>query len=92
MAMQLTCPVCGQTFEHLPKPVGGKPPLTCSEDCRRARKNRKSEESRRRAMNRECPDDKHGTATGYTFYKCSCTKCSRWARLDKQKRRAAQHN
>ena len=84
--MQLTCPVCKKTFEYLPRP--GRPPVTCgSEDCRRARKSVRSEESRRRAMNRECPPDKHGTATGYTYYKCGCNLCSRWSRMDMQKRR-----
>lgn len=85
--MQLTCPVCHEDFEYEPKP--GRPPVTCGkEECRRARKTAKSEESRNRAAAKDCPPDKHGTATGYTFYKCDCTDCSRWARLYKQERRA----
>jgi hypothetical protein len=89
--VQLTCPVCGEQFDYEPRP--GRPPVTCgSEHCRRARKNRKSEESRRRAMNKDCPPDKHGTATGYGHYRCGCPKCSEWSRLyTQQRRKAAQH-
>jgi hypothetical protein len=85
--VQLTCPVCGTEFEYEPRP--GRPPVTCGkEDCRRSRKTRKTEESRRRAVARGCPDDLHGTATGYSWYKCGCAKCNEWSRLDMQERRA----
>ena len=84
--MELICPICRTPFERPATP--GRPPVTCGkEKCRRARKNRKSEESRRRAVERGCPPDMHGTSTGYAFYKCGCAECGTWARLFKQERR-----
>ena len=80
-----SCAVCGLTFEFEPRP--GRPPMTCSPDCQRARKSAQTEESRTRHASLDVPDDKHGTATGYTFYKCDCDECARWARLYKQERR-----
>jgi hypothetical protein len=84
--VQRSCAVCGKPFDYEPRP--GRPPVTCSPECQRTRKTRKSEESRSRVAAKECPPDKHGTSTGYTQYKCGCTKCTRWARLYKQERRA----
>lgn len=79
--------MCGREFDYEPKP--GRPPVTCSPECQRKRKSSKSEESRDRHAHRKCPPDKHGTSTGYTWYKCDCAKCRRWARDDKRARRAA---
>ena len=75
--MERICVVCRQSFDYEPKP--GRPPVTCFPDCQRARKTVKTEESRTRHAAQDCPLDKHGTATGYTFYKCDCSLCTRWA-------------
>lgn len=82
------CAVCGRGFALSTKP--GRPAKTCSPTCQRKRKNHKSQQSRIRAFNRDCPPDKHGTATGYTFYGCGCPPCTRWAREDRQARRVSQ--
>jgi hypothetical protein len=87
--MELTCVVCGNTFDYTPG--RGRRPATCSPECRRARKTVKSEESRTRATFKEVPVGVHGTATGYTQYKCSCPKCSKWAREYKARGRARCH-
>lgn len=79
------CLVCGTEFDWEPQP--GRVPKTCSEDCRRTRKTQQSEQSRQRAAARGCPDHLHGTSTGYSHYKCDCTKCTTWARGYKRKRR-----
>ena len=90
--MLLVCAVCRKEFEHQPRP--GRPPVTCgSEECRRTRKTLKTIQSNRRVHNTECPPDKHGTASGYTQYRCGCPKCSEWARLyQRQRRRDAKEN
>jgi hypothetical protein len=80
------CAECGKQFHWQPP---GRAPMTCSPACQLARKNRQSEQSRQRAAKRGCPPDKHGTSTGYSHYKCSCTKCSKWARQYKAQRRRA---
>ena len=80
------CAVCGRDFEYQAK--AGRPPMTCSPDCARIRKNRQSEQSREALAAGGCPPDEHGTANGYTLYKCPCSKCSRWQRLYMQDRRA----
>lgn len=85
--MQLTCVVCGNTFDYEPR-RGGKP-VTCSPECQRARKSVKSEESRTRLTRKDVPEHLHGTATGYTQYKCGCVKCMKWAREYKQASRKA---
>jgi hypothetical protein len=83
-----TCSECGRYFPY--EQVGrGRPPLTCSDDCQRLRHNRLSYASRDRLAAKGCPPDKHGTNTGHSVYKCRCNKCTRWARLYRQKRRAA---
>lgn len=84
--MHKQCSECSREFEAAVGP--GRPAMTCSRTCQTTRKSRMSQQSRVRAFNRECPPEKHGTATGYTFYGCGCTRCTRWARLDKQERRA----
>jgi len=81
------CVICGALLDYEPR--SGRPPVTCSPDCHRIRKNQKSEESRQRAVSRGCPDDMHGTSTGYSHYKCHCPQCTKWARLYKQERRKA---
>jgi hypothetical protein len=80
------CAVCGTEFEHPARQ--GRVPKTCSPGCARTRKTRQTEESRTRTAARVCPDDKHGTATGYSNYRCGCTECSKWARKYKAERRA----
>lgn len=79
------CLVCGREFTYEPRP--GRPPVTCSPECQRTRKTRKSEESRLRAEDEGCPEHLHGTSTGYSHYRCSCFKCTAWARNYKQTRR-----
>jgi hypothetical protein len=51
------------------------------------RKNKQREETRQRAVARGCPDDMHGTSSGYSHFKCTCTKCKFWARTYKQGQR-----
>jgi hypothetical protein len=75
-----TCVVCGGEFAYEPKP--GRPPVTCSPECQR-------EHKARRGATRKCPPDKHGTATGYSWYKCDCAKCRHWARDYQRTRRSA---
>jgi hypothetical protein len=84
--MTRQCAVCGRDFAYEPKP--GRPPMTCSPECARTRKNAQSERSREALAAGGCPPEAHGTATGYTVYKCGCPKCSRWQRLYMQRRRA----
>ena len=85
--MHRECAVCGKGFEH--EPARGRVPMTCSPDCARIRKTRQSEQSRQRAAKRGCPPDKHGTSTGYSYYQCTCTLCSKASRLYRQARRRA---
>ena len=80
------CLVCGRTFT--PAPVRGRPTQTCSQRCRATRKTQQRTQSRQRAMARGCPDHLHGTASGYTDYKCPCTKCRAWARHYQRGRRS----
>ena len=61
----------------------------CSPECRRKRKASQDKARRTAVAKRPCPPDKHGTATGYTDYKCGCDDCRRWARDDQRARRAA---
>ena len=84
------CVVCGTKFDW----IGGhgRAPITCSPECQRKRKTRKSEESRQRAAKRGCPPDKHGTSTGYSHFKCDCHLCSKWAREYKAHRRQVLKN
>lgn len=82
--MTRQCAVCGREFDYAAKP--GRPPVTCSPECARKRKNRQSGVNW--GASRECPPEAHGTATGYNTYHCGCAKCSRWARLYKQGHRA----
>jgi hypothetical protein len=83
--MRRKCAVCKRSFEWQPHP--GRPPMTCSPDCQRRRKNLVSERSRQRAAARGCPGDMHGTMTGYAHYLCGCPACMRWAREYQQERR-----
>jgi hypothetical protein len=84
--MLRTCAVCGRSFDWEPRQ--SRPPMTCSRDCQRERKNVLSVQSRQRAAKRGCPDDMHGTMTSYTHYLCGCPTCTRWAREYQQARRA----
>lgn len=81
------CLVCGRGFEG---PTGrGRPPETCSPECGIKRKRQQRAESRQRAENRAIPDHLHGTSTGYTYYKCTCSLCRKWSREYQQARREA---
>ena len=80
------CLVCGREFQP-PQPSRGRPPETCSPEHAAIRKRRKRSESRERAIKRGIPPEAHGTSTGYTYYKCPCTRCRKWAREYKQTRR-----
>ena len=84
--MNRACAVCQRTFAYEPYP--GRPPMTCSTDCQRKRKNHQSERCRQRAAARGCPPGQHGTVTGYSHYLCGCYACMRWAREYQQARRA----
>lgn len=86
------CAECGKQFEWNSGLLGnrGRAPMTCSPACALTRKTRQSEQSRQRASKRGCPPDKHGTSTGYSYYQCGCTKCTKWAREYKQHRRKVQ--
>lgn len=80
------CLVCGRDFQP---PAGrGRPPETCSPEHAAVRKRQHREESRQRAIQRgTIPPEAHGTSTGYTYYKCPCVRCRKWAREYKQDRR-----
>lgn len=72
-----TCVICGNEF---PDHTGmGRPPVTCSADCKSKRKQEQRETAIARAKERGIPDSEHGTANGYTFYKCPCAKCRGWS-------------
>lgn len=85
--MKFQCVTCGNDYDWEPHPDHRRS-NTCSQECRRIRKNVKNEEARQRAVVRGCPADKHGTATGYTHFKCGCPLCKQWAREYKRARRA----
>lgn len=80
------CVVCGYLFIWTPQP-NRRRSNTCSPRCRDARRRQKNEESRQRAVARGCPPDKHGTATGYSHFKCTCARCRKWASSYQQERR-----
>lgn len=71
------CLVCG--VELQPPARRGRPKTTCSPECAVLRKRQLRESSRQKATKRGCPPDKHGTSTGYTYYKCDCAACRKWA-------------
>lgn len=80
------CLVCGNLFEE---PAGrGRPAQMCSAKCRAARKITQREQSRQRAIARGIPAHLHGTSTGSTHYRCTCSKCRKWSREYQQTRRA----
>lgn len=81
------CLVCGVPFT--PPPGHGRRPETCSARCAAERKRQKRDESRLKAVSRAVPAHAHGTSTGYTYYKCPCAACRKWAREYKQSQRAA---
>lgn len=87
-----TCVVCAKEYQWTPQP-GSRRSKTCSEECRRRRHIQMNEKSRQRAVARGCPPDKHGTATGYSHYKCVCIRCRKWASEYKkeQRRRLQSH-
>lgn len=84
-----TCVVCAEEYEWTPQP-GRRRSNACSEECRRLRHIAMNEKSRQRAAAKGCPPDKHGTVTGYSHYKCSCTRCRKWASEYKKERRHIQ--
>lgn len=85
--MQRTCLVCGKDFVA---PGGiGRPPETCSPDCFDARRREQRAASQGRALERGIPESAHGTSTGYTYFRCPCGRCRRWAREYKQAQRVA---
>lgn len=82
--MDSTCIVCGVSFETTTRARA----KTCSEECRRKKQHATNEASRKRAAERGCPPDKHGTAMGYTRYRCTCERCKEWSRQNQAQRRA----
>ena len=81
-----TCVVCEKEYQWTPQP-GRRRSKNCSTECRRIRHLQMNEESRQRAVARGCPPDKHGTVSGYSQYKCTCTLCRKWASEYKKERR-----
>lgn len=65
----IACIICGNPFTMQKR--SGPPPLTCSDKCRKRRRNDKIAEWRE---THECPDHQHGL-TGYTNYQCACDVC-----------------
>ena len=81
------CLVCGVGF--YPPAGRGRPPEPCSPECTEKRKSEKRKEAQERAAKRGVvPAHAHGTSTGYTYYKCPCVICKKWAREYKQSQRA----
>lgn len=82
-----TCLVCGT---ELQPPAGrGRPTETCSPEHAAIRRRQLRETSRQKAIKRGIPADSnvHGTSTGYTYYKCPCIRCLKWAREYKASQR-----
>lgn len=63
--------------------------MTCSDDCRRRRKNLKIAEWR---QTKDCPPHLHGTLTGYTNYLCDCDACREAEKLYMQEYRKGKQN
>lgn len=80
--LERVCVVCRDVFT--PERVPGRPPITCSEECQKKRRNDKIAEWRVGAI---CPPKAHGTITGYNTYQCPCSLCRRAERLYIQERR-----
>ena len=76
------CVVCQEVFRIERRP--GSPPITCSPECQRKRRNQKIREWR--AVT-ECPQSAHGTITGYATYQCACDECRTAERLYMRERR-----
>lgn len=64
------CVICHEEFELERR--GGAQPITCSDECRRRRRNQTLAAWRQRV---ECPENRHGTITGYNTYSCDCDAC-----------------
>jgi len=65
-----TCVECNKPFGKDAWP--GRPRITCSEACRKKRRNRQIADWRSKTP---CPDNLHGTLTGYCNYSCDCDLC-----------------
>jgi hypothetical protein len=68
--IKLTCPACGQIFERFLRYVrlkqsAGVKNLFCSRSCR----------VRVPLYEKGVPDHVHGTANGYSYWRCRCQKC-----------------
>lgn len=64
------CVVCGNTFTYEAR--RGTPPVTCSPECKKARKTQTNLAWRKTAV---IPDHLHGTVQGYVTYGCGCERC-----------------
>ena len=84
-----TCVVCGNAF---PEHIGmGRPPVTCSPECKSRRRQQQRDESIARARKRDIPADAHGTSSGYTYWKCPCARCRGWSAAYQAARREVAH-
>ena len=83
-----SCVECGTEFEKDSWP--GRPRITCSVACYKQRRNRQIASWRAKTL---CPDNLHGTVTGYSTYACDCGPCkeanTRYARQRRQKEKTA---
>lgn len=79
------CVECGKEFDKDAWP--GRPRITCSDTCRKRRRNRQIATWRAKTL---CPDHLHGTITGYCTYGCDCEPCKIANREYARKRRAQQ--
>lgn len=69
-AKQSVCVECNKVFDKDAWP--GRPRITCSVPCHKKRRNRQIAVWRAKTL---CPDNLHGTVTGYSTYACDCDKC-----------------